>query len=326
MTPELTVVIPTHNRRALLEDTLNTVRAQVGVAPAVVIVDDASTDDTWPWLESLDDPLLTAVRQDPGRGGSAARNRGFQEVRTPFVMFLDDDDLLRPNACATLVDAVRRHPDVVGSAGSFATFGATDLPLRHARVPFPLRASIWREEVFGWNLPPGTTVWRTEWARQAPWNEQLPRCEDLHFNLQSYGDRLALVPTTVLDYRIRPVDPDRGKQALQARLDEEVRVDFVAGLRGRDRAVGQAVLRARPMIYEAVAAYNNADYRTAVRGLTGAIRTAPALARSPILGPWLVGLLAKATGALVVPRAGQDAIRRRRRSGRVSRIEAERRL
>jgi glycosyltransferase involved in cell wall biosynthesis len=306
------IIIPTHNRRELLEHTVQTALVQRDVEVEVVVVDDASTDDTWDWLQSLGDPRVIPLRQDPGRGGSAARNLGLAELRSGLVMFLDDDDLLRPTACRALVHALRRHPDAIGSGGTHAKFGAVE-PYRQPHVRVPLMASIWREEVFGWNLQPGSSVWRTPWARDVGgWSESLPRCEDLDFNFKSYPHRLALVPDTVVDFRYRPPETDPERIALQARLDVEVREQFIARLPDRERRVGDGLMKARDEFAPALAAYNDGRFPAAVAGLTRTLRAAPFLVRSPIVGPWLLGLVAKATAGSLMPSPIRDATRRYR--------------
>ena len=47
MTPEISVIIPTHNRRAMLREALASVMAQRGASFEVIVVDDGSTDASW---------------------------------------------------------------------------------------------------------------------------------------------------------------------------------------------------------------------------------------------------------------------------------------
>jgi hypothetical protein len=97
---DIAVVIPTYNRRDLLEQTLRTVLAQ-SVAPAeVIVVDDGSDDGT---AELLAERPVTVVRNEAGGWGpSRARNEGLDRVKSPLVAFLDSDDLLLPGALELL--------------------------------------------------------------------------------------------------------------------------------------------------------------------------------------------------------------------------------
>jgi GT2 family glycosyltransferase len=88
---KLSVVIPTFNRRAILEVTLNALARQSYPDFEVVVVDDGSTDGTGEWLETLSFPFpLKAITQTNG-GPSKARNRGVTEADGELIIFLDDD-------------------------------------------------------------------------------------------------------------------------------------------------------------------------------------------------------------------------------------------
>jgi len=94
--PQVTVVIPTRNRWGMLSRTLQTVFAQ-DVALEIVIVDDASDDETPQRLEELGDARLRCIRHDRSEGVARSRNEGIAAARAPWVAFLDDDDLWAPN-------------------------------------------------------------------------------------------------------------------------------------------------------------------------------------------------------------------------------------
>ncbi len=321
--PDLSVVIPTHNRRVLLGDTMASVLAERDVNFEVIVVDDDSDDGTTEWLDSLTDRRVRPIRVSPGRGGSAARNVGFSEVRSPYVMYLDDDDILCRHALPRLLRAANRHPEAAGSGGTYVSFGATDVPHRQPTTRVPLVASIWREQLWGWNLQPGAGLWRSSVVRQMNgWDESLRRCEDLDFNLRSYPRPLALVPTTVTYYRYHAGQVDAAVQKLSIDLAAEVRAQFVAGLVGPDREVGEQILRSRPMFDDGLAAYGAAEWRQASSAFISMFRAAPCLARSPILGPWLLGLLAKSLGAAALPGPVHRVVRQHRTARRLRKLAA----
>jgi glycosyltransferase involved in cell wall biosynthesis len=107
---EVTVVIPTHNRRALLTRTLHSVLAQRDVDTAVVVVDDGGSDGTAQAVRDLDDSRVVVVRHDRPRGVSAARNSGIATAVTPWLAFVDDDDLWAPSKLRSQLDALAAHP------------------------------------------------------------------------------------------------------------------------------------------------------------------------------------------------------------------------
>jgi glycosyltransferase involved in cell wall biosynthesis len=106
MRPDVSVVIPTRNRRALLRRSLGSALGQEGVDVEVIVVDDGSTDGTADQVIGMDDPRVQLVRNDAGRGVSAARNAGTGRARGPWVAFLDDDDLWSPHKLAAQLAAL----------------------------------------------------------------------------------------------------------------------------------------------------------------------------------------------------------------------------
>jgi glycosyltransferase involved in cell wall biosynthesis len=113
MTPEISVIIPTHNRRAMLREALASVAAQRGgnFDPAfeVIVVDDGSIDGTWDDLAAQSDNLR-AVRTER-RGPATARNRGIAMAGGRLIAFLDSDDLWMPEKLARQSLFMRNNPD-----------------------------------------------------------------------------------------------------------------------------------------------------------------------------------------------------------------------
>lgn len=102
--PAVTVVIPTRDRPGLLRETLGTVLAQRSVDVRVLVVDDGSTVPT---AETLpDDARVRVHRHASSEGVSAARNTGLGLTDTPWVAFVDDDDLWSPHKLRRQLEAV----------------------------------------------------------------------------------------------------------------------------------------------------------------------------------------------------------------------------
>jgi glycosyltransferase involved in cell wall biosynthesis len=106
--PEVTVVIPTRNRASLLQKTaLRAALSQEGVNVEVIVVDDASTDETPLALERVDDLRLRVLRHDVRRGQFRARNAGIAHARGEWIAFLDDDDVWSPAKLRSQLDVAR---------------------------------------------------------------------------------------------------------------------------------------------------------------------------------------------------------------------------
>jgi glycosyltransferase involved in cell wall biosynthesis len=104
---DVSVVIPTRNRMAWLGVALNSVLWQRDVRLEVIVVDDASVDDTRRMVTGLGEPRVRLIHHQVPGGVSAARNHGAREATGTWLAFLDDDDAWAPDKLASQVAAAR---------------------------------------------------------------------------------------------------------------------------------------------------------------------------------------------------------------------------
>jgi glycosyltransferase involved in cell wall biosynthesis len=104
--PLVTVVIPCYNQARYLRDALRSVVDQRYTPLEVIVVDDGSTDDS---AEVALRSGITPIRQ-PNAGLGVARNVGLAAAHGEFVVFLDADDELLPNAVASGVATLTASP------------------------------------------------------------------------------------------------------------------------------------------------------------------------------------------------------------------------
>jgi glycosyltransferase involved in cell wall biosynthesis len=92
MMPRISVIIPTKNRAHYLGGALSSVLNQSFGDLEVLVIDDASEDNTEEVVRSFRDPRIRYMRHSESRGGSAARNTGIRNAVGLLIGFLDDDD------------------------------------------------------------------------------------------------------------------------------------------------------------------------------------------------------------------------------------------
>jgi glycosyltransferase involved in cell wall biosynthesis len=218
----VSVVIPTRNRWPLLRRTLGSALAQAGVDVEVVVVDDASTDDTARELDAIDDPRLRVVRHDAQRRTAAARNSGIEAARGAWVAFLDDDDIWAPDKLAAQLAAAH-------SAGAqFAYCGAVGVDIDgEPRVlhPDPPSAAALREQIVRRNVIPAgasNVVASTELLREVGgFDERLFQLADWDLWIRlAAAASAASIPHRLVAITIHP-----GNQAAHERRDE-LRAEF----------------------------------------------------------------------------------------------------
>jgi len=88
----VSAVIPTHNRADLLARAIRSVQRQTYPQLEIIVVDDASQDNTREIVGSINDRRIRYIFHDSNRGGSAARNTGIKAATGEYIAFLDDDD------------------------------------------------------------------------------------------------------------------------------------------------------------------------------------------------------------------------------------------
>lgn len=113
--PRVSVVIPAYNAGPLIDVAIRSVARQTLRDLEVIIVDDASTDDTAGRARALLEQCglrHTVVRQEVNAGPSAARNRGVALASGEYVAFLDADDEWLPGKLDLQVALMDRHPYV----------------------------------------------------------------------------------------------------------------------------------------------------------------------------------------------------------------------
>jgi glycosyltransferase involved in cell wall biosynthesis len=105
--PLISVYMPTYNRVQMAIRAIESVLAQDYPKLELLVVDDASSDDTWQVLTNkyINDERIRFFRQSTGQGACAARNRAITEAKGEFVTGIDDDDEFLPNRLSSLFSA-----------------------------------------------------------------------------------------------------------------------------------------------------------------------------------------------------------------------------
>ena len=110
MTCEVSVIIPTYNRSAMVREAVASVLAQTGASFELIVVDDGSTDSTSEELAKIPDDRMRLERI-ANSGPAAARNRGVALARAPLIAFLDSDDLWKKQKLEHQLAFMRANPE-----------------------------------------------------------------------------------------------------------------------------------------------------------------------------------------------------------------------
>jgi hypothetical protein len=200
--PLFTVVMPMHNRTRYVRAAVESVLAQTFKDWQLVVVDDASTDDSCQIVEDAirGDARAALIRHPAQRGAGAARNSGMAAARGRWIACLDSDDRWFPDTLRAYADYIAGHPDarfIYGYAHSFDENGKVQ-----KRRPAPTAGPTGTRELFEhiFLMPSASCHRRDLVALSGPYDETLPNAEDydlylrmsLHCRFEPLGKAVAL--------------------------------------------------------------------------------------------------------------------------------------
>jgi hypothetical protein len=227
------VVIPNYNYGAYLADAIESVRAQTHPNVRTIVVDDGSTDDSRDVLRAYDGAVEAVLKENGGQ--ASALNAGFERCAGDVVMLLDSDDVLKPDAAASVSAVFAASPDtvkvqfrmdIIDAAGRATglTKPATHLPMpngdvRRAELAFPFDLT--------WMATSGNAFRLTELRRILPLPEAEYRiCADWYLvhmsallgpvaSLESIGASYRMHGENSYEPQAPKLDPDHLRQNIR---------------------------------------------------------------------------------------------------------------
>lgn len=182
--PLVTVVLPTHNRGHIIRISLASVLAQTYGNLEVIVVDDASTDDTAEVISEVTDRRLRYVRLGENVGAAATRNKGISLAAGEFVFFQDSDDIWLPEKIALQMksyhELTARHDGVVGGFCRYVRLCGRNSSIVPADVDLTRFEGLYHDVILNHNIIGTPTLMaRTEVLRSlGGFDESLSTDED----------------------------------------------------------------------------------------------------------------------------------------------------
>ena len=278
------VVIPTRNRRLFLSEAIATVMEQTFLDWELIVVDDGSTDDTRDFLRTLHDRRIRSIHRQSQGGRSVACNDGLADARGEFIMFLDDDDLLRPNTLAALVNALRSNPDAVAAVGACRLFHENGDSIRVYHPASPYKGTIWQEVLFGWWSNSGCNLYRIVPIKAVGgFDPVLLRAQDRKLWLDvAWRGPVCVLPFVAMEYRQHAGQVTKGPDITPVR--QRIWNEFIAELPTSRQREGKAIRRAAELVQRSENARAAGTFGVALRTQLQACLIAPSLVISPLTG------------------------------------------
>ncbi len=206
----MSIVVPVYNRPNLVVRCLGSLKTQTYRPIHVIVVDNASSDDTYAnvkrWKdENSTDDFTVDVLSEVRKGAAYARETGLKEVKTDKVMFFDSDDEMKPYCVASIIDLWHEYPEIDVVAWPVAVHKGNKVEITHSitgnllerhlvhsifrtlgyaiRTDFLRKAGGWRGEFPNWNdLETGSRILMLNpkvKAFRRPLMDIYPQCESI---------------------------------------------------------------------------------------------------------------------------------------------------
>lgn len=122
---QISIISVTHNSLPYTKLFLRSLRKNIASEVDLIVVDNASTDDTVDFL-SRQQEFLTLIANQENRGYGPACNQAFRRVETPYTLVLNNDTYLFPGFIDQLLTKAKRYPEFVQLGVNSNCIGASD--------------------------------------------------------------------------------------------------------------------------------------------------------------------------------------------------------
>jgi glycosyltransferase involved in cell wall biosynthesis len=281
-TPLVSIVVTTYNHARFLAEAVESALAQTVRSIEVIVVDDGSTDDPAAVLAKF--PQARLITQ-PNQGLASARNTGWRAAHGQYLVFLDADDRLLPDAVTINLARFARHRDCAFVYGGYEM---VDLNGRLLEKPMPVGtgddayAAFLERNCVGMH---GAVMYRRDCLEKADgFNRAFRACEDYDLYLRLAREHpVAWGPETISQYRLHVDNMSsniplmltaalavlRGHQATAA-TNRRWRAAYQRGLRE-----WKEIYARRQLALARDAARQNGLYALPLAALAGVFRLAP---------------------------------------------------
>ena len=123
--PAVSVLMPVRNCGSYIEEAVDCILRQTFADFEFLIVDDASTDDTWERLKQFSDPRIRLFRNETNKGLAQNLNDLLAIARGEFIARMDGDDKCALERLELQVSYLRAHPEV-GVVGTYFLYMSQD--------------------------------------------------------------------------------------------------------------------------------------------------------------------------------------------------------
>ncbi|MDP4285492.1 MAG: glycosyltransferase [Bacteroidota bacterium] len=162
--PQVSIIIPHFNRSVLLQQTINSVKAQTYTDWEIIIVDDGSDEIEWERLKTYEEEKIKIYQRTDGtKGPSRCRNIGVSKSKGTYLIFLDSDDLLADFCLGQRVGEIEKDNNTgmaVFLMEEFNDYPGDTKTCFNIDVPFPKLRGLFIQNRNPWNVT--CPIWKRD--------------------------------------------------------------------------------------------------------------------------------------------------------------------
>jgi len=130
MRPTFSIILPVHNGGTLVQACVRSILAQTVTDFELLVLDNASTDGTSAWIQSLNDPRISIFPSSHKLSMVDNWGRVKDVPKAEFMTLIGHDDLLEPNYLEIMQALIRKHPNASLYQTHYTLIDANGLPIR----------------------------------------------------------------------------------------------------------------------------------------------------------------------------------------------------
>ena len=172
--PLVSVIIPCYNHGRYLANAIESVLTQNYDRIEIIVIDDGSVDDTAMVAKKYDQVIYY---YQTNQGLSASRNRGVELSKGDFIVFLDADDWLLPNAIQLNLQKLQQHPEAALVSGAHIFYYQPEE--KKWDIIKEVESDHYQQMLMGNYMGMPSAVMYQRWAAvKFPFDTNLKNCED----------------------------------------------------------------------------------------------------------------------------------------------------
>lgn len=206
--PAISIILPAYNAAKYIGETISSLLSQTFTDFELLVMDDGSTDDTIPVVQSFSDGRIRLIENGQNLGLVKTLNKAATLCKGQYAARMDADDIALPNRLQLQKDFLDQHPQTAAVAGwvSFIDENGTQTGVweldRQTNTSAAIKKALLKENC----IAHPTVMIRTAILQQFLYNPRQRNIEDydLWLRLCAAGMQIEKVPEPVLLYRVHP--------------------------------------------------------------------------------------------------------------------------